>query len=130
MGSRSQRRNNSTSVYRLFAQRNGVSLSAQASDDAAIADWLVRLTYNQRNWGFDLCFLHLRNVKGFGWNHKRVYRVYRELDLNLRIKPRKRLVREKPQPLATPTAINLVWSMDFMHDQLADVVSADLVRLD
>ena len=42
------------------------------------------------------------------------------LELNLRIKPRKRLVREPPQPLAVPAAINEVWSMDFMHDQLAD----------
>ncbi|WP_404542892.1 IS3 family transposase [Dyella agri] len=92
----------------------------QASEDEVIADWLVRLTFNQKNWGFGLCFLHLRNVKGYGWNHKRVYRVYRELELNLRIKPKKRLVREKPQPLAVPTAINQVWSMDFMHDQLAD----------
>ena len=25
--------------------------------------------------------------KGFGWNHKRVYRIYRKLELNLRIKP-------------------------------------------
>lgn len=55
-----------------------------SDENAAIADWLVRLTHNQRNWGFGLCFLHLRNVKGFGWNHKRVYRIYRELDLNLR----------------------------------------------
>ncbi len=52
-----------------------------------------------------------RTLKGFGWNHKRVYRIYRELELNLRIKPRKRLVRE---------SINQVWSMDFMHDQLSD----------
>ena len=59
-------------------------------------------------------------MKGFKWNHKRVYRIYRELELNLRIKPRKRLVREKPLPLGVPTAINQVWSMDFMHDQLAD----------
>jgi putative transposase len=66
------------------------------------------------------CFLFLRNVKGFKWNHKRVYRIYRELELNLRIKPRKRLVREKPEPLAVPDAINEVWSMDFMHDQLQD----------
>jgi putative transposase len=59
-------------------------------------------------------------VKGFQWNHKRVYRIYRELELNLRIKPRHRLVREKPLPLAVPTQINQTWSMDFMHDQLAD----------
>lgn len=70
-----------------------------------------------RQYCFGLCFLHLRNVKGFGWNHKRVYRIYRKLELNMRIKPRK---REKPEPLAVPEAPNEVWSMDFMADQLAD----------
>ena len=29
---------------------------------------------------------YLRNVRGFRWNHKRVYHIYRELELNLRIK--------------------------------------------
>jgi len=91
-----------------------------SSENAEIADWLIRLTHNQRNWGFGLCFLFLRNVKGFGWNHKRVYRIYCELELNLRIKPKKRLVREKPEPLAQPEAANQSWSMDFMHDQLSD----------
>jgi len=94
---------------------------AKLSDEnAEIADWLLKLTTWQRNWGFGLCFLYLRNVKGFGWNHKRVYRIYRELELNMRIKPKKRLVREKPEVLAVPQAINQTWSMDFMHDQLAD----------
>ena len=91
-----------------------------SSENSQIADWLIRLTNNQRNWGFGLCFLYLRNVKHFGWNHKRVYRIYLELELNLRIKPKKRLAREKPEPLAVPNAINAVWSMDFMHDQLSD----------
>ncbi|MEN9309876.1 MAG: hypothetical protein RLY77_1, partial [Pseudomonadota bacterium] len=31
--------------------------------------------------------------------------------MNLRIKPKKRLVRERPEPLAVPDAINEVWSM-------------------
>jgi len=92
----------------------------RSAENELIADWLVRLTTAQRNWGFGLCFLYLRNVKGFVWNHKRIYRIYRELELNLRIKPKKRLVREKPQPLFEPLRINHVWSMDFMHDQLAD----------
>lgn len=91
-----------------------------SAENIRIADWLIRLTHNQRNWGFGLCFLYLRNVKGFRWNHKRVYRIYRELELNLRIKPKKRLIREKPEPLAVPEQLNRTWSMDFMHDQLAD----------
>lgn len=89
-------------------------------ENAEIADWLIKLTSSWRNWGFGLCFLYLRNVKGFKWNHKRVYRIYRELELNLRIKPKKRLVREKPDALKVPDNINEIWSMDFMHDQLGD----------
>lgn len=94
---------------------------AKLSDDnALIADWLLRLTTTNRNWGFGLCYLYLRNVKGFVYNHKRVYRIYRELELNLRIKPRRRLKREKPDVLAVPRQINIMWSMDFMQDALAD----------
>ncbi len=91
-----------------------------SDENILVADWLLCLTSSQRNWGFKLCFLYLRNVKGFGWNHKRVYRTYKELELNLRIKPKKRLKREKPQPLAVPETVNEAWSMDFMHDQLSD----------
>ena len=99
------------------------------SENEEIANWLLRLTDNHRNWGFGLCFLYLRNVRGFGWNHKRVYRIYRELELNLRIKPRKRLVREKPDALTVPEDINQVWSMDFMHDQLEDSRSFRLLNV-
>ena len=60
----------------------------------------------------------MRNA--YGWNHKRIYRIYRELELNLRIKPKKRMVREKPAASTVPAAINQVWSMDFMHDQLSN----------
>jgi putative transposase len=59
-------------------------------------------------------------MKGYSWNHKRVYRIYRQLELNLRIKPRKRLKRDKPEPLSVPIAINQVWSMDFMSDSLTN----------
>ena len=84
----------SETCYRYQAKLN--------DENAMIADWLLRLAQNQRNWGFGLCFLYLRNVKGFAWNHKRVYRIYRELELNMRIKPKKRLIREKPEALAVP----------------------------
>ena len=89
----------------------------QAGENEVIANWLIRLTTAQRNWGFGLCFLYLRNIKGFKWNHKRVYRIYRELELNLRIKPKKRIIRERPEALGATTAINQVWSMDFSVPQ-------------
>ena len=89
-------------------------------ENEQIADLLLGLTTAKKTWGFGLCFLYLRNVQGHGWNHKRVYRSYRELELNLRIKPRKRLKREKPDELAVPETPNEVWSMDFMADRLGD----------
>lgn len=90
------------------------------AENEVIADLLTGLTDARKTWGFGLCFLHLRNVKGHPWNHKRVYRIYCELELNLRIKPRKRLKREKPDVLAVPVAPNVTWSMDFMADRLGD----------
>ena len=91
-----------------------------SGENGEIAHWLLTLTEMHKRWGFGLCFAYLRNVRGFPWNHKRVYRIYRELELNLRIKPRARLKRERPEMLSVPTAPNQVWSMDFMSDALAD----------
>ena len=89
-------------------------------ENAVIADWLLRLTQTHKRWGFGLCFMYLRNTQGHGWNHKRVYRIYCELELNMRIKPKHRIHRDKPDALSVPTAPNQVWSMDFMADSLAD----------
>ena len=91
-----------------------------SEENEEIADWLIRLTHNHKDWGFGLCFSYLRNVKGYDWNHKRVYRIYKVLELNLRIKPKRRITREKPEPLAVPVGVNEVWSVDFMHDRLSD----------
>lgn len=111
----------SESCYRYAPKLN--------DENQQIADWLLKLTDNHRTWGFGLCYLYLRNVKGFGWNHKRIYRIYRQLELNLRIKPRKRLVRDKPEALVVPRQPNQVWSIDFMHDQLSDGRSFRLLNV-
>ena len=90
----------SESCYRYQDKNN--------AENEIIANWLIRLTDNNRSWGFGLCYLYLRNIKSFTWNHKRIYRIYKELELNLRIKPRKRLVRDKPETLTIPLAMNQV----------------------
>ena len=58
--------------------------SLLSDENEMIADLLVGLTEARKTWGFGLCFVHLRNVKGHPWNHKRVYRIYCALELNLR----------------------------------------------
>lgn len=67
-------------------------------DNQRIADWLLRLTTTHKRWGFGLCFLYLRIVKHFGWNRNRVYRIYGEFALYLRIKPRWGIKRDRPEP--------------------------------
>ncbi|OQW79852.1 MAG: hypothetical protein BVN35_00240 [Proteobacteria bacterium ST_bin11] len=43
--------------------------SKLSAENAEIADLLRRLTDTHRTWGFGLCYLYLRNVKGpkTGW---------------------------------------------------------------
>jgi putative transposase len=57
-----------------------------------------------------------------GWqiNHKRVYRLYREEGLGIRMHRRRKRVggRRVPPPVATQP--NHQWSMDFLTDRLAD----------
>ena len=57
-----------------------------------------------------------------GWrvNVKRVYRLYREMGLQLRHKTPKRRVKAKLREDRRPaTRMNETWAMDFVHDQLA-----------
>ena len=58
---------------------------------------------------------HYLKNEGKEWNHKRVYRAYTEMNLNL-TKRRKRLPQREREALLQPNAPNLHWSMDFMQD--------------
>lgn len=37
-----------------------------SDENTGITDQLLRLTQDQLNWGFGLCVLYLRNMKGYG----------------------------------------------------------------
>lgn len=92
--------------------------SRRQPDDEVI-EVLMRLAESKPRWGFGLMFDWLR-MHGYEWNHKRVYRVYKELELNLRIKPKKRLPARESVPLDEAQAPNDCWSLDFMSDSLTD----------
>lgn len=85
-------------------------------DDEVIAK-LQEAVERYPAYGFSKLFKILRRW-GHPWNHKRVYRLYCELNLNKRRRGKRRLPARNPEPLAVPTQANHCWSMDFMSDSL------------
>lgn len=67
--------------------------------------------------GFWKCFDRLR-LKGYSFNHKRVYRVYCRLGLNLKRRSKRVLPKRKPKSLEVVKQVNQQWALDFMHDTL------------
>ncbi len=94
------------------------------ADDAALRERLCALASEHQRWGYRLLCGALRYE---GWttdkglvNHKKIYRLYREEQLALRSKGKKRLKSElRGQPVA-PKAAHELWTLDFMSDALSD----------
>ena len=75
----------------------------------------ARVRYGYRRIGV------LLRREGFKINDKRVYRLYALEGLSLRAKlPHRQRAATPRSQRFIPTAVNQVWSMDFMHDRLAD----------
>jgi len=88
-------------------------------NDNQIIDLLRDLVEKHPSIGFWKCYHRLRR-QGYEWNHKRVYRVYTQMKLNIRRRAKKRLPARIKQTLFQPERINQVWSLDFMCDSLWD----------
>jgi len=99
--------------------RSGYRHQPKKSDDNEIRKQLLWLAERKPRWGFKKMNDYLRN-QGYGWNHKRVHRIYTELKLNIRVKPKKRLPSREAKPLFQPKAANMSWSLDFMSDSLSN----------
>lgn len=96
--------------------------------DEELIEALTNLVSKHPAIGFWMCFYRLR-LLGYRWNHKRVYRVYTSLKLNIRRRAKKRLPGRAKQELFQPTQANQVWSIDFMHDSLWDGRSYRLLNV-
>ena len=104
--------------------RTTCQYKAKSKNDEEVQQALTALTTKHAAIGFWQCCYRLWN-KGCWWNHKRIYRVYTDMKLNIRRRAKRRLPERIKQPLTVPTASNQVWSIDpiaigFMSDCLAD----------
>ena len=86
-------------------------------DDDQIIALLSELVEKHPSIGFWKCYHRLRR-QGYEWNHKRVYRVYTQMKLNIRRRTKKRLPARVKQALFQPERLNQVWSLDFMCDTM------------
>jgi putative transposase len=89
------------------------------NNDEAVVEQLNSMVNKHPAIGFWQSYYRLR-LQGFVWNHKKVYRIYSKMQLNIRRRRKKRLPARAKQMLTQPTAMNEVWSIDFMHDTLWD----------
>lgn len=89
------------------------------SGEQMIESLLKNYSAEYPTYGFGKLF-NLIRLKNYPFNHKRVYRIYCELKLNLKIKPKKRLAPRTAIKLQQPEGINQCWSLDYMSDALVN----------
>jgi putative transposase len=99
--------------------RSNYQYQPRPKDDRVIQEALMLITTKHPSIGFWQSYHRFRN-RGEGWNHKRVRRIYRQMNLHIRRRAKKRLPERVKQPLTVPTGPNQVWSIDFMSDSLVD----------
>lgn len=85
--------------------------------DAEVIAALAKLVGAKPSRGFDKCCQLLERTHP-QWNHKRIYRVYCDMKLNLRRAATRRLPKRERVPLYVPEHPDMVWSADFMLDAL------------
>jgi putative transposase len=102
----------------LNLSRCAYRYQAKKTDNHQIEQELRQLAERKPRWGYGKMIDYLKN-QGYGWNHKRIYRVYCDLALNLRRKPKKRLPARMAQFLDRPAQADRSWSLDFMSDSLS-----------
>jgi putative transposase len=104
----------------LAFDRMSVRYQSIKADQTPLIMRIRDLARTRMRYGYFRIYILLRR-EGWQVNHKRVYRLYREDGLSLRLKRPRRHVsaaRRERQPAAT--APNQLWSMDFVSDALFD----------
>ena len=92
---------------------------SRRTDPAAIKKRIKAICETHVRYGYRRVY-HILRREGWVVNAKKVYRLYRELGLQLRNKTPKRRVKAKLREDRAPAdRPNDVWAMDFVHDQLA-----------
>jgi len=94
-------------------------LKEKEHKDHPLVHRIRNLAYEFPFYGYRRIYMALRK-EGFTVNHKKVYRLYKSLNLERKNKKKKKVISFSSSiPIKSPTHRNEIWTMDFIHDSLA-----------
>ena len=102
----------------LLAQRSSCHYRPHGDDQADLKKRIREVAETRVRYGYRRIHVLLRR-EGWQVNPERIYRLYKEMGLQLRNKTPKRRVKAKlREDRSEATQGNETWAMDFVHDQL------------
>ena len=99
--------------------RNTLGYEPKPDKDEALRNRMKELAEKRKRFGCERLHLILKR-EGLVVNHKRTERIYREEQLALRIRRRKKLASQGRIEISKAQRPNELWAMDFMLDALHD----------
>lgn len=103
----------------LKVDRSLYTYRSRRGDQAALKTRIKEICETRVRYGYRRVHVLLRR-EGWAVNAKRIYRLYKEMGLQLRNKVPKRRVKARLRDDRRPaTRTNETWAIDFVHDQLA-----------
>lgn len=103
----------------LMTQRSSYHYRPRGDDQAELRQRIREIAEIRVRYGYRRIHVLLRR-EGWQVNAKRIYRLYKDMGLQLRNKTPKRRVKAKLRSdRDEATQVNETWAMDFVHDQLA-----------
>ena len=101
-------------------QRASWYYKSQAKDQSGLRLRIREIAQARPRFGYERIHTLLLR-EGWKVNRKRIHRLYclEGLQVRMRVRRRKRMSLHRG-PVPRPTAANIHWSMDFVHDQLTD----------
>lgn len=108
-------------AYRLVGLARDTYRNSPVPDPQTVSLRAAIIDIAQGRWRFSYRRIHdLLRSEFPDVNHKRVYRLYRATDLGVRKPKKAKRPASERVPLQVAQKINVVWSMDFVSDSLAN----------
>ncbi len=103
----------------LVGGTRSVRYRSTKKDETSLRERIRKLAFEKRRFGYRRIHILLKR-EGVTVNHKKVWRLYREEGLKVRKRGGRKRSLGIRGAITVPKGPNEKWSLDFVHDALAD----------